>query len=549
MKKLFLPLVAVVLTACSTTVKEANYQVVPLPNSISLETDAPYTLSKSTLIAYPEGNEPMKRNAEFLSDYIARATGYTLKTRAYTDSKLPADAIVLELDSSVQGAEAYQLTVNPGGIILEASTPRGIFYGIQTLRKSIPAVATGAKISFPAVNIADAPRFEYRGMHLDVARHFFPVEFVKEYIDLLALHNINTFHWHITDDQGWRIEIKRYPELTEKGSVRDSTVVGKYNSGKYDRTPYGGFYTQEEAKEIVDYAAKRYITVIPEVDLPGHMLAALACFPELGCTGGPYSVCADWGVMPDVLCIGNPKTFEFLHNVLDEIIRIFPSEYIHIGGDEAPRIRWKACPKCQALIRKLGLKADAKHTAEDRLQSYCMTDIQNYLAAKGRSIIGWDEILEGDIAAGATVMSWRGSKGGIAAAQLGHDVIMTPNNFCYFDYFQVEDPKDEPLGIGGFVPLEKVYSFEPTAELTPQQAAHILGPQANLWTEYIATPEHVEYNVLPRMAALGEVGWTQPDLKEYSLFFDRLQRLKQFYDRDSLNYCRYEFIQHAPQQQ
>ena len=315
-------------------------------------------------------------------------------------------------------------------------------------------------------------------MHLDVGRHFFPKEFIKKYIDLLALHNMNTFHWHLTEDQGWRIEIKKYPKLTEIGSQRSRTVIGR-NTQEYDNTPYGGFYTQEEAKEIVKYAQERYITIIPEVDLPGHMLAALAAYPEMGCTGGPYEVCPRWGVFEDVLCIGNDKTMQFLEDVMSEIIEIFPSEYVHIGGDEAPRTRWEKCPKCQARIKAEGLKADKKHTAEDRLQSYCMTRIEKFLNSKGRRIIGWDEILEGDVAPNATVMSWRGASGGIEAAQMGHDVIMTPNTYCYFDYYQTADTKDEPLGIGGYVPIEKVYSLDPTFDLNEEQKKHIIGPNSS----------------------------------------------------------------------
>lgn len=352
---------------------------------------------------------------------------------------------------------------------------------------------------------------------------------------------MNTLHWHLTEDQGWRIEIKKYPKLTEIGSVRQRTVIG-HNSGEYDNTPYGGFYTQEEAREIVEYAQKRYVTIIPEIDLPGHMLAALAAYPELGCTGGPYEVCPNWGVFEDVLCIGNEKTIPFLEDIMTEIIDIFPSKYIHIGGDEAPRTRWQKCPKCQALIRKEGLKADKQHTAEDRLQSYCTARIEKFLNEHGRQIIGWDEILEGDLAPNATVMSWRGSAGGIKAAQMGHDVIMTPNTYCYFDYFQSEDTKNEPYdAIGGYIPVEKVYSFDPVEGLDEKQQKYVLGVQANVWTEYMTSPEQVEYMVLPRMAALAEVQWTQPGKKEYNNFLQRLGQLAKFYDRDGLNYAKHVF--------
>ena len=500
-------LAGTLILACSSCGVEttANYQVIPLPQEVALSQESPFNLNDGTIIAYPEHNELLKRNAEFLAEYISQSTGHTLQTEALAPgSEAPKGAITLGLDPAIGNREGYVLTVKADRVTLNGQTENGVFYGIQTLRKSIPAETKATSILLPAGSIQDEPRFSYRGMHLDVGRHFFPIEFVKKYIDLLALHNMNTFHWHLTEDQGWRIEIKKYPKLTEIGAWRDRTVIGR-NTEEYDNTRYGGFYTQEQAKEIVKYAGERYITVIPEVDLPGHMLAALAAYPEMGCTGGPYEVCPRWGVFEDVLCIGNEKSMQFLEDVMAEIIDIFPSKYIHIGGDEAPRTRWEKCPKCQARIRTEKLKADKNHTAEDRLQSYCMTRIEKLLNSKGRQIIGWDEILEGDVAPNATVMSWRGSAGGIKAAQLGHDVIMTPNDYCYFDYYQSEDTRHEPFAIGGFVPLEKVYSLNPTASLTEEQAKHILGTQANLWTEYIPTSEQVEYMVLPRMAALAEV--------------------------------------------
>ena len=527
--------------ASCTAEKEANYQVIPLPQEVSLTQGNPFKLNENVLIVYPENNALLQRNAEFLSEYIQQATNYAPKTKAIAAGEQVKNAIVLGLDPGIANKEGYVLTTTPEGISINGQTENGVFYGIQTLRKSIPAEAKEATILIPAGEIKDEPRFSYRGMHLDVGRHFFPKEFMKKYIDLLALHNMNTFHWHLTDDQGWRIEIKKYPKLTEIGSQRSRTVIGR-NTQEYDNTPYGGFFTQEEAKEIVKYAQERYITVIPEVDLPGHMLAALAAYPEMGCTGGPYEVCPRWGIFEDVLCIGNDQTMQFLEDVMSEIIEIFPSKYVHIGGDEAPRTRWEKCPKCQARIKTEGLKADKNHTAEDRLQSYCMTRIEEFLNSKGRQIIGWDEILEGDVAPNATVMSWRGMEGGIKAAQLGHDVIMTPTSFCYFDYYQTADTKDEPLGIGGYVPIEKVYSLEPVpAVLTEEQSKHILGAQANLWTEYIHSSEHVEYMVLPRMAALAEVQWTQPEKKDFKDFTKRLARLMKFYQRDGFNYAKHVF--------
>ena len=536
-------LIALACASCAGQDTEANYQVVPLPQEVSLNNDeAPFRLTGSTAILYPEGNDLLKRDAGFLAEYIGQATGFVLQTQPLAQGKAPSKhSIVLGLSEDIANKEGYVLDVQADNVFINGQTPNGVFYGIQTLRKAIPAQATASGILLPAGTIKDEPRFAYRGLHLDVSRHFFPLDFVKEYIDLLALHNMNTFHWHLTDDQGWRIEIKRYPRLTEVGSVRNRTVIGK-NSGEYDNTPYGGFYTQEEAREIVEYARERYIDVIPEVDLPGHMLAALAAYPELGCTGGPYEVCPEWGIFDDVLCMGNDKTFEFLEGVMEEIIDIFPSHYIHIGGDECPRTRWEACPKCQARIRQLGLKADKNHSAEDRLQSYCMARIERFLNERGRQIIGWDEILDGDVAPNATVMSWRGMEGGIKAAQLGHDVIMVPTSYAYLDYYQTDDLTNEPFGIGGYVPVEKVYSLEPVpATLTPEQAKHILGAQANLWTEYIKTAEHVEYMILPRIAALSEVQWTQPEKKDFRNFAKRLVRLMDIYQRDGLNYAKHIF--------
>ena len=393
----------------------------------------------------------------------------------------------------------------------------------------------------PCAHIDDAPRFSYRGMHLDVARHFFSVDEVKRYIDLLAMHKLNVFHWHLTDDQGWRIEIKKYPKLTEIGSIRKHTMVEK-NFDQYDNTPYGGYYTQDQIRDIVNYAKERFITIIPEVDLPGHMVAALASYPSLGCTGGPYEVQGVWGVHPDVLCAGKEETYEFVTDVLSEVIELFPSRYIHIGGDECPKDRWKKCPLCQARIRKLGLKTDKEHTAEERLQSYFMTRVEKFLNENNRQIIGWDEILEGGAAPNATVMSWRGTDGGVQAAKLRHNVVMTPNTYLYFDYYQSEDTQTEPLAIGSYVPLERVYDFEPVPDtLDNDSKKYILGAQANLWTEYISDFKQVEYMLLPRLDALSEVQWTQPENKNWVNFLDRLQHNIQVYDLKEYNYGKHIF--------
>lgn len=530
-------LAAGLLASCQSSVEQADYQVIPMPHEIVAAQGSPFVLKSGVKILYPEGNAQMQRNAELLAEYLKTATGKDFAVEAGTEGK---NTIVLALGVDNKNPEAYELKVAGEGVTVKGATEAGVFYGIQTLRKSLP-VAVGANISLPAVDIKDAPRFAYRGAHFDTSRHFFTVDEVKTYIDMLALHNMNRMHWHFTEDQGWRIEIKKYPKLTEIGSKRSETVIGK-NSGKYDGVPHEGFYTQEEAKEIVKYAAERFITVIPEIDIPGHMQAALASYPELGCTGGPYEVWKMWGVSEDVLCIGNDQSLKFLEDVFAELIEIFPSEYIHIGGDECPKVRWAQCPKCQARIKQLGLKSDAKHTKEERLQSYVISHVEKFLNEHGRQIIGWDEILEGGLAPNATVMSWRGEGGGIEAAKQHHDVIMTPNTYLYFDYYQSKDTANEPLAIGGYLPVERVYSYEPMPKsLTPDEQKYIKGVQANLWTEYIPTFSHAQYMVLPRWAALSEVQWSAPEKKDYANFLSRLPRLIQWYDAEGYNYAKHVF--------
>ena len=491
---------AFIFASCGKKTVEANYEVVPLPQQINKLQSSPFLLEDKTTLLFPEGEELLKQNAEFLALYINQATGQKLTISSYVPgSVISKQAIVLGYDQSINAEEGYTLQTNTDNIFINGKDANGVFYGIQTLRKAIPAVVKSNEIvSIPAVEINDYPRFGYRGMHLDVGRHYFPVEFIKEYIDLLALHNMNILHWHLTEDQGWRIEIKQYPKLTEIGSKRTETVIG-HNTGKYNGIPHEGFYTQEEVKEIVAYAAERFITVIPEIDLPGHMLAALASYPQYGCTGGPYEVEKMWGVFDDVICVGNEDAMIFLENVLNEVTELFPSKYIHIGGDEAPKTRWKTCPKCQKRIKDEKLKADKQHSAEDRLQSYCISRLEKHLNKKGRRIIGWDEILEGGLAPDATVMSWRGVAGGIEAARLGHDVIMTPNTFMYFDYYQSADKRNEPMAIGGCLPVKTVYSINPQLdELTDAAKKNIIGVQANVWTEYIQTTKQDEYMTLTR---------------------------------------------------
>ncbi len=531
-------LAGLLMTACSnqpTTV--ANYEVVPMPLEINTTQQASFLLKSGVTVYYPAGNEKMQRNAEFLASYVKAQTGIELQVQAGEGGK---GCIVLQLGLANDNPEAYQLKVDASQVVISSPSEAGVFYGIQTLRKAVD-VAEGSNVELPAVEIKDQPRFGYRGMMLDVGRHFFSMDEIKTYIDMMALHNINRFHWHLSEDQGWRIEIKKYPKLTEIGSMRKETVIG-HNSGKYDGKPYGGFYTQEQAKEIVAYAAERYITVIPEIDLPGHMQAALAAYPELGCTGGPYEVWTQWGVSDNVLCAGNDQTIQFIKDVLAEIVEIFPSEYIHVGGDECPKVKWSTCPKCQARIKALGLKSDNKHTKEERLQSYVIHEAEEFLNSKGRKMIGWDETLEGGLAPNATVMSWRGEAGGIEAAKQHHDVVMTPNTYLYFDYYQSKDTETEPMAIGGYLPIERVYSYEPMPKsLSPEEQKYIVGVQANLWTEYIPDFKQVQYMVLPRMAALSESQWCAPEKKNYEAFLQRVSRLVNIYAKNGWNYATHIF--------
>ncbi len=507
----------------------ADYNVVPQPQEITATGKDAFTLTGATRIAYPADNDLLKRDAQFLSDYIADVTALHLAT---TTEKVKA-GITLRLNKKVSNPEGYLITVDKRGVVIEGSTAAGVFYGIQTLRKSLPVDTTLAEVTLPGAVISDAPRFGYRGMMLDCARHYFPISFVKQYIDLIAMHNMNVFHWHLTDDQGWRIEIKRYPELAEVGSVRKRTVLG-HNSNAYDTTPYGGYYTQAEAREIVAYAAERYITVIPEIDMPGHMIGALATYPDMGCTGGPYEVCPIWGVMDDVLCLGNEKTYRFCEDVLTELMDIFPSSYIHLGGDETPTRRWRECPKCQALMARENL-------TPEKLQGYFTRRIEHFVESKGRRIIGWDEILDGDISQSAVIMSWRGTEPGTKGAKLGHDVIMAPTSHAYFDYYQTPEGQwGEPFLIGGNLPIEKTYSLEPVPDdADATTASHIIGVQANLWTEYIDWPSLAEYQVLPRMGALSEVQWRPRGKRDFADYKTRQARMLRLYDAYGLTYARH----------
>lgn len=531
----------------SVWAQRANYNIIPLPKNIKTDTTQVFSLQEGMGIAYDASNNELARNAKFLAQWVEEATG--IKLALSPNNKKAAIQLIQGASTSLknkkgektgktteQQQEAYSITVNKAGVIIRACQPVGIFRAIQTLRKSLPVTKTTVA-KLPYTVISDQPRFAYRGAMLDCARHFFTVEVVKQYIDMLALHGCNQFHWHLTEDQGWRFEVKALPELTQKGSIRKQTVIGP-NTGIYDETPYGGYYTQEDCKEIVRYAAERYINVIPEIDLPGHMQAALHVFPNLGCTGGPYPVRTEWGISRDVLCGGTPETLAFLKTVIGELCDVFPSKYIHIGGDECPKDRWRKCQKCQAKIKELGLKNDGKHSLEDQLQTYINHEMEQFLNERGRELIGWDEILAGGLTEGSIVMSWRGTQGGIEAVKQHHNVIMSPNIFAYLDHPQFKDLTRQPQTIGGYVvSCSKIYSFEPTQGLSDEEKKYIIGVQGNLWTEYIAHPEFAFYQLLPRLAAISEIQWCNSDQKDFDAFKKRLPQIKKLYDRIGIPYC------------
>lgn len=518
-----------------------NLAIIPMP--VSMDTAVgQFIIDGKTILQMDEFEGRSFDPVAVFRQEFAKKSGYEL-TVSIGEHKSTSATHVIHISKVDAGMkpEQYELRVTENGIAIKASHEQGVFYAMQTLRQMmrLDAIAdfSGGSVrawQIPAVSILDQPAFEYRGMHLDVCRHFMPLAFVKKYIDLLAYYKMNRFHWHLTEDQGWRIEIKKYPRLQEVAAWRDQTLVGHYRETPdvYDGKRHGGYYTQEQVKEVVQYAAERGVMVIPEIEMPGHSVAALAAYPKLACFPDTFKVVQTWGVFPDVYC-PRETTFTFLQNVLDEVVALFPSPYIHIGGDECPKTRWKACPHCQELIRRENL------VDENGLQSYFIRRIEQYLNAKGKKIIGWDEILEGGLAPNATVMSWRGMKGGVEAAQSGHDVIMTPGSHCYFDYYQA-DPATEPIAIGGMVTLEKVYSFHPVPPtLTPEEAMHVLGGQANLWTEYIATPEHAMYMSYPRALALSEALWTPSERKSWPGFLERLNRHTDRLDGMQVNYARH----------
>lgn len=500
--------------------KNRTINVIPQPVSVQSNIGI-FIVNKNTVFVAPVGADEVNVALKYLNDKLTSAAGFTLVTTSIITQK---NAISVELTPDIANSEGYELSVTPQGINIKARDAAGVFYAIQTIRQLLPVAIENQQVTsnivwkIPCCEIKDEPRYAYRGLHLDVCRHFFDVTFVKKYIDLMALHKFNRFHWHLTDDQGWRIEIKKYPKLTEIAAFRKETLIGSYmdKPERYDGTRYGGFYTQEQIKEVVQYAKERFVTVVPEIEMPGHALAALSAYPELASTKGPFEVGTRWGVYDDVFC-PKEETFAFLEGVLDETMALFPGEYIHIGGDECPKTRWKESEFCQNLMKKEGLKNEME------LQSYIIRRIEKFVNSKGKKIIGWDEILEGGLSENATVMSWRGIEGGIAAAKQHHDAIMTPSPYCYFDHYQSKNKKVEPLAIGGFTDLEKVYSFDPTPkELSADEAKYILGAQANLWAEYITNTQHLEYMAYPRAIALSEVVWSPLKQKNWIDFKSRL---------------------------
>lgn len=534
MKRILFILTGVaVLASCSR--KAETFSVIPMPNDVTIE--------KGTFCVKGAGIkiDPAidKESGEAIGRFVQ-----ALETATGKKTKPGKDGFDFKYNPNM-AAEEYFINIDNDEVDVEASGLGGFVYACETLKQMLPAAIYGGKKAkanwvLPCAKIFDQPRFGYRGMHLDCSRHFWSVEETKRYIDVMTAYKLNTLHWHLTDDQGWRIEIKSYPRLTEVGAWRDGTCIGK-DMDSSDGIRYGGYYTQDQLRDVVQYAAARGITVIPEVDLPGHMVAALTSYPELGCTGGPYKVWPRWGIAKDILCAGKEEVFTFLENVLSEVMDIFPSKYIHIGGDECfdpfdkeAVFPWDVCPKCNARMRQLGIKKgpEAKH----QLQNYVTARVQKFINSKGRNIIGWDEILEGDLAEGSTIMSWRGTAGGIKAAAKGFDAIMTPYDYAYFDYYQGPERDKEPLCIGGNLPVETVYSYEPLDGVTPGAEDHILGVQANLWTEYITTPEHLYYMLLPRMCALSEIQWCDRDRKDFTRFNASLDHTFAILDAMGVNY-------------
>ena len=537
---LFLFICPLLAVACNKRVV-ADYNVIPQVQNLSVKDGDVYVFDSSRKLVYD--NQDSRRSLELFAQDLEELVGIRPSVAAGTSEDAKGN-VYFTLGLQDGRKEAYSINVSSDGILVRAVAPEGIYRATRTLLKSVGTEKTSS-VEFPSAEVSDWPRFGYRGLMLDVSRHFSDVEMVKRTIDMLALHQLNIFHWHLTDDQGWRIEIKSHPELTEVGAWRDDTVVGRYLGGTdypTDGKRHGGFYTQEQIREIVAYAKERYIEIIPEIDLPGHTSAVLAAYPQLGCEDKEYKVANRWGVIRDVLCAGNPASLDLFKDIMDEVCDLFPGKYIHLGGDECVKDRWKACPKCQKKIRELGLKDGSRYSKEDYLQSWFMGEVASFVQSKGKRVIGWDEILEGVPMEDSVIMSWRGTEGGIAAARMGHDVVMTPTSDMYFDQSQTLASQLEEIPVGGFINVMKVYSYEPLpASLTPEQQKHILGCQANVWCEYMPEERIRQYQILPRLAALSEVQWTMPERKNYKDFLKRLPKMLSIYDHYGYNYAKHIF--------
>ena len=537
---LFLFICPLLAVACNKRVV-ADYNVIPQVQNLSVKDGDVYVFDSSRKLVYD--NQDSRRSLDLFAQDLEELVGIRPSVAAGT-SEDAKDNVYFTLGLQDGRKEAYSINVSSDGILVRAVAPEGIYRATRTLLKSVGTEKTSS-VEFPSAEVSDWPRFGYRGLMLDVSRHFSDVEMVKRTIDMLALHQLNIFHWHLTDDQGWRIEIKSHPELTEVGAWRDDTVVGRYLGGTdypTDGKRHGGFYTQEQIREIVAYAKERYIEIIPEIDLPGHTSAVLAAYPQLGCEDKEYKVANRWGVIRDVLCAGNPASLDLFKDIMDEVCDLFPGKYIHLGGDECVKDRWKACPKCQKKIRELGLKDGSRYSKEDYLQSWFMGEVASFVQSKGKRVIGWDEILEGVPMDDSVIMSWRGTEGGITAARMGHDVVMTPTSDMYFDQSQTLASQLEEIPVGGFINVMKVYSYEPIpASLTPEQQKHILGCQANVWCEYMPEERIRQYQMLPRLAALSEVQWTMPERKNYKDFLKRLPKMLSIYDHYGYNYAKHIF--------
>lgn len=537
---LFLFICPLLAVACNKRVV-ADYNVIPQVQNLSVKDGDVYVFDSSRKLVYD--NQDSRRSLELFAQDLEELVGIRPSVAAGTSEDAKGN-VYFTLGLQDGRKEAYSINVSSDGILVRAVSPEGIYRATRTLLKSV-GTEKASSVEFPSAEVSDWPRFGYRGLMLDVSRHFSDVEMVKRTIDMLALHQLNIFHWHLTDDQGWRIEIKSHPELTEVGAWRDDTVVGRYLGGTdypTDGKRHGGFYTQEQIREIVAYAKERYIEIIPEIDLPGHTSAVLAAYPQLGCEDKEYKVANRWGVIRDVLCAGNPASLDLFKDIMDEVCDLFPGKYIHLGGDECVKDRWKACPKCQRKIRELGLKDGSRYSKEDYLQSWFMGEVASFVQSKGKRVIGWDEILEGVPMDDSVIMSWRGTEGGITAARMGHDVVMTPTSDMYFDQSQTLASQLEEIPVGGFINVMKVYSYEPLpASLTPEQQKHILGCQANVWCEYMPEERIRQYQMLPRLAALSEVQWTMPERKNYKDFLKRLPKMLSIYDHYGYNYAKHIF--------